>query len=339
MMAYQIDFKGSDKHIVSEHNESILASAIRAGVQVNYGCNNGNCGLCVTRLISGDIKQISHHDYHLDPTERQQGKFPMCAYTANDDLVIESEILNTNTYIEPQIFSAKTRSIKAVSDRVSILTLQPPRSYRLRFWAGQYSRIRIKDISGEYAIASCPCDGRRLEFHIAYMPDDDFSNYIFTRCTKGDVFTIEAPFGNFVFNDNLSQPIIFLAFGVGFAPIKSLLEHITAQESEVPVYLYRVVADGDHYLDNLCCSWEDALDQLHYRHFTADIYNADETTTCVTRLLDEHNDLPQASFYCCAPAEVLPAVYKAAQNRPEGWHFLCEKIHDSFPEMQSGLDT
>ena len=56
-----------------------------------------------------------------------------------------------------------------------------------------------------------------------------------------------------------------IAFDTGFAAIKSLLEHVTAQDKERSIYLYWLACGPEGlYLDNLCRSWDDALDEMHY---------------------------------------------------------------------------
>ena len=81
----------------------------------------------------------------------------------------------------------------------------------------------------------------------------------------GTWLNIRGPYGNFVIDETRVDPLVMIAFDTGFAAAKSLLEHVTAQDSERAVYLYWLACGTDGlYLDNLCRSWADALDQLEY---------------------------------------------------------------------------
>ena len=119
--------------------------------------------------------------------------------------------------------------------------------------------------SHEYAIASCPCDEKRIEFHVRKLEDDAFSDMVFNQLGIGDWLNIQGPYGDFVIDDTSEAPVVMIAFDTGFAAIKSLLEHTTAQEKERPLYLYWLACGAEGlYLENLCRSWDDALDELHY---------------------------------------------------------------------------
>jgi len=119
--------------------------------------------------------------------------------------------------------------------------------------------------SHEYAIASCPCDEKRIEFHVRKLEDDAFSNMVFNQLGVGDWLNIQGPYGDFVIDDTKDSPIVMIAFDTGFATIKSILEHVTAQDRDRPIYLYWLACGVEGlYLDNLCRSWDDALDEMHY---------------------------------------------------------------------------
>ena len=141
-----------------------------------------------------------------------------------------------------------------------------PRTVRLRFLAGQYMRVfDDEQRSHEYAIASCPCDEKHIEFHVRKLEEDAFSNMVFNQLSIGNWLNLQGPYGDFIVDDNSSAPIVIIAFDTGFAAAKSLLEHITAQEKERPIYLFRLACGEEGlYLDNLCRSWDDALDELRY---------------------------------------------------------------------------
>lgn len=335
-MRHKVHFKCMDKAVTIEHGETILEASVRACLRVDYGCSNGNCGLCSARLVNGEIEQTQHYDYCFSTADKCAGRFLMCTNTAVSDLVITTDITAPSARLEARSLLARVRTLKRLNDNVCALTLQTPRSRRLRFLAGQYARLQSQEAGcGRFSIASCPCDERRLEFHIPRRPHM-FSRYIFERCDTRDILQITAPYGEFTFAGNLSRPLVLIAFGIGFAPVKSLIEHIIAQEAETPVHLYQIDAPGQHYLTNLCRSWSDALDQVEYH--TLDIgYDVNEGATaarCVSEIVYRYrNTLSNADVYCCAPAAAGQAIDQAtAVHLPVGWRLFYEPIRDRMTE-------
>ncbi len=316
-MAYTVRLLPGGEIFQVESGEAVLDAAIRAGIPLDYGCSDGNCGRCKARLIEGETRQIRHQDYVFSAQERAQGYVLLCTHTATSDLVVEAAIAGQASEIPVQRFRAKVRRLERVDDEILILHLQTPRTQRLRFLAGQYATFVLPGL-GEYsaAIASCPCDDRHLEFHIRRLADDPYSGYLFTRLKPGDTLELRAPQGEFVIDDASRRPMILIAFDTGFAAIKSLLEHATAQERERRIHLYWIACGaGRQYLDNLCRSWQDALDEFDYTPITLpeDFRELVDTTRRGTRwversldrVLADHADLSGFDVYVSAPGPVL----------------------------------
>ncbi len=265
-MTYLVQTESGKFSFSAEAHESILDAAIRAGVPINYGCSNGNCGLCKARVVKGETHTFRRHDFVIREAERIQGYALMCSTSCQSDVVIDATVAVKATDIPVQDLRAKVRKIDRISDELAIITTQLPRTTRLRFIAGQYMKVfDDQNRSHEYAIASCPCDDRRIEFHVRKLEQDAFSNMVFEYMSIGDWLNIQGPYGDFVINEADDCPILMIAFDTGFAAIKSLLEHVTAQDDERQIYLYWLACAGEGlYLNNLCRSWDDALDQFHY---------------------------------------------------------------------------
>lgn len=275
-MTYRVKLKSSKYSFSVDSHESILDAAIRAGVPLNYGCSNGNCGLCKAKVISGEISQLRAYDFVVRDAEKIQGHALMCSTSCASDVVIDAAVVEGASDIPAQELRVKVRKINRISEELAIVTLQVPRSVRLRFIAGQYVRIfDDQQRSHEYAIASCPCDEKRIEFHVRKIENDAFSNMVFKQLNIGDWLNIQGPYGNFVIDDIKDSPIVMIAFDTGFAAVKSLLEHVTAQDKERSIHLYWIACGAEGlYLDNLCRSWDDALDEMHYvpLHMSRNVY-------------------------------------------------------------------
>lgn len=352
-MSHRIQLRGLDQTVVKtleiQPHETFLEAAIRAGLNMNYGCAGGNCGLCLARLVSGEIKQITHSDYVVSAEKKRDNYFLSCAHTASSDCILEVEPLDQETDISMQSFYVRVRALKQISDQVCILSLQPPRKHRLRFLAGQYARIATSSepdkpgyCAGNFSIASCPCDGRSIEFHIP-QEDKAICRHLFEKCSVGNRLYLQAPYGQFVFSEDLTRPLILLAVGMGFAAIKSIVEHVTAQESEVPIALYWLAGRDGHYFRNLCRSWEDALDQvsvhlvdLPFEQSTLECDHAPLTDTIthqMKQIFESEKKGVQSraagtDMYLCAPYFVEASVRKVfAQQAPPDCNLFFSQIH------------
>jgi CDP-4-dehydro-6-deoxyglucose reductase len=174
VMSAHVTVKPSGREFFVEGSESLLKAALRAGLAPNYGCGNGNCGLCKARVVAGETRDVSPSDYRFSEAEKAQNHVLMCSCTAlSSDLVLEVLEAGAPEDIPEQRIVAKVRRIDALNDDVMRLHLQTPRSNRLRFLAGQRVTLGIRanvgdgsDVHGEFPVASCPCDDRNLIFHI-----------------------------------------------------------------------------------------------------------------------------------------------------------------------------
>ncbi len=205
----------------------------------------------------------------------------------------------------------------AAAPGLAVLRLRVSRSHRLRFLAGQEARlVHPRHGRARLAIASCPCDATELEFHVRARGGGDFRDRVLRECRVGDWFDVEAPHGSFTFTGHAERALALLAWGDGFAAAKSLLEHVVAQEGELPIHLYRADdAPPPYYLDNLCCSWRDALDQLRYVELPASAADAAAARAWVARVADDSGDLSGMDFYLCLPRAAASAATDALVRR------------------------
>ena len=146
--------------------DTILEAALRSGLALNYGCSNGNCGLCKARVVSGRVQKVRQQDYVLSEAEKQQGYTLLCSHTAVGDLVIEALESGEAGDIQPQHIVAQVKALQPLHEELMLLHLQTPRSNRLRFLAGQSLTLTAGEASAQLPIASCPCDERNLHFHV-----------------------------------------------------------------------------------------------------------------------------------------------------------------------------
>ena len=293
--------------------DTILDAALRFGLALNYGCSNGNCGLCKARVVSGQVHKVRHHDYALSEAEKQQGYTLLCSHTAVGDLVIEALESVEAGDIPPQQIVAQVKAMQALGDDLMLLRLQTPRTNRLRFLAGQNLTLTVGEASAQLPIASCPCDDRNLEFHVLRNAGDGFAQRVFGSLKTGHALTLFGPWGDFVLRADSPRSILFLACDTGFAPIKSLIEHAMALELSERLHLYWLATrPAGHYLANLCRSWADALDNFSYTPIAAEHADA---TELIRRIGTEHADLNTFDIYLAGPEAFIRSATMALREQ------------------------
>jgi CDP-4-dehydro-6-deoxyglucose reductase len=313
VMSAHVTLQPSGRDFFVEGNDTLLEAALKAGLALNYGCSNGNCGLCKARVISGQVMKTRHFDYVLSAAEKQQGYTLMCCHTAVSDVSLEALEATSASDIPKQQLTARVKAVTPLSQDMMLLHLQAPRTHRLRFLAGQSVTLgHAQAGSGEFPIASCPCNDRDLQFHVARGLGGAFGEKVWNGLKPGDNVTVYGPWGDYLFKEDAQNSTVFVAFDRGFAPIKSLLEHSMARESaEDMVLAWGASAADGHYMNNLCRAWTDALENFHYLPVAmADAGSAEAgVARLVEKLLAEYPKARQADFYLAGPETyIAPAM-------------------------------
>jgi CDP-4-dehydro-6-deoxyglucose reductase, E3 len=282
-----------------EGNESLLQAGLNAGLRLDYGCSSGNCGACRARVVQGTVRQIRDHDFILSARERAEGHILACSWTAVTDLELEVREARSFAELPQQTLRTHVSKVEPIDQDRVILHLRTPRTQSLRFMAGQSVWLTDEDgHGGRYPIASCPSDGHHLEIMIRHRPNDAFAQAVLDRRIDNQRVLVEGPSGDFVLREESTQPALFIAFGDGFAPIKSLLEHAISIDKAEYLHLYRLDAPlADHRLDHLCRAWGDALDNFSFTLLPAEL----SAPAILERLCAEIPDLARCDLYLAGP--------------------------------------
>ncbi len=300
IMTAHVTIQPSGHEFFVEGNDTLLEAALRNGVSLNYGCSNGNCGECKARLLSGEVKKVHAHDYVLKQAEKDAGVVLLCSYAPVNDVVIEANVAGARD-IPVQRLSAKVKTVEIFNPQMAALHILAPRSQRLRFLGGQSIDVGFGDAKGRYAIASCPCEDRHIEVQIPRRAGDAFSEIVFNELTSSESIEVEGPYGEFVLDEDSPRPVIFLAFGAGFAPIKSLIQHAMSLELAESMDLHWLADEAGHYQDNLCRAWADALDNFSYLPHAS----THDLEALLKRIVEDYPDLHRFDVYAAGtPAQL-----------------------------------
>jgi CDP-4-dehydro-6-deoxyglucose reductase, E3 len=255
-MPAQVTIKSSQHQFTVDDGETVLEAALRQHIGLPYGCRSGACGACKGKIVEGTVDYGDIQEHALPMTERRDGKALFCQAKPLDDLVIEAREIAGVSDIQVRTLPCRVQKIIHAAHDVVILHLKLPVGERLQYLAGQYIDILLKDGKRRsYSLANPPHSDEFLELHLRNLPGGTFSRFAFSELKEKAILRFQGPFGVFFLRES-DKPIIFLAGGTGFAPIKGVIEDALHKNVQRPMVLYwGVRAKRDLYLPDLPAQW------------------------------------------------------------------------------------
>jgi CDP-4-dehydro-6-deoxyglucose reductase len=307
-LPYSVTVQPSARQFLVESDETILAAAIRQGVGMAYSCRDGVCGTCRCRILEGRVRALRDRPDAVEP-----GYAKVCSAYADSDVVLESAFVAAAGMPAVQKMPCRVVGIRRAAADVAILRLETPRNRALEYRPGQYVELSLRDgTRRKFSLATA--DGSAgLEFHIRLLPGGSFSGHVDATLKEKDVLHLEGPFGTFLLQES-SDPIVMLASGTGFAPIKAMLESVKARGVAVPIKLYwGCRRRGDLYLNDWVERLQGELPWLEYVPVLSEPSEADSwtgRTGLVHRaVMADLPDLRSCQVYACG----VPIMVESAR--------------------------
>lgn len=315
-MDFTVTLKPSGKQFACAPDQTILEAGLNAGAGLPFSCRSGACSACRGRVAEGQVNLGDVHPAYLNESERAQGHAHLCQARPLSDCTIEIDEYDTSLSHPVQHLPVRAMSISRVAPDVIILTLGLPPNEPLRFYAGQYLDIVLdQSRRRSYSIANAPtADGvRQVELHLRHMPGGVFTDRAFSTLKVREMLHIEGPLGQFYLDDISDKPVILLASGTGFAPIKAIVEHGLARGLSRPMHIYwggRTRADL--YLNTLAEQW--ARDHKHLQ-YTPVLSEATATCEWTGRdgfvhlaVMQDYPNLADHQIYACGAPIVIESA-------------------------------
>ena len=316
-MPIQITIKPSDHVFSCDADETVLQAAMRADLMIPYGCRNGACGTCKGKIIAGDVDYGAYQQSTLSEDEKRVGLALFCCAKPLNDLTIEVREVRRAGDIQIRRLPCRIESIEKPAPDVAIVRLKLPASERLQFLAGQYIDFLLKDGKRRsFSLATPPHADELLELHIRHVPGGFFSDALFTQYKGREILRFEGPLGFFYLREESDKPIIFVAGGTGFAPIKAVIEHALYHEIQTtrPMVLYwGARSKQDLYLPDLPGRWQtEHPGQLTYIPVLSEPRPEDawpgRTGFVHQAVLDDFRDLSGYHVYACGGPAMIDAA-------------------------------
>ena len=325
---HSVTIQPSGHQFQVEEGEAVLAAALRQGFVLPYGCKNGACGSCKGKILAGTVDYGVYQAKALTDEEKALGKALFCQAKPLTDLVIEARTIGAAKDIQVKTLPCRVQKMERVTEDVIILGLKLPANERLQFLAGQYLEFLLKDgTRRSFSMGNAPHDDELLQLHVRHVAGGQFTDHVFGKMKERDILRFEGPQGTFFLREDSTKPIVLVASGTGFAPIKSIIEHALHKDIRRPMTLYwGGRRPNDLYMSALAEGWA-AQGRITYVPVISDALPEDNwsgRTGFVHRaVMQDFPDLSLHQVYACG----VPIMVDSARK---DFIVLCKLPEDEF---------
>lgn len=255
-MSHIIKIFPSSVEFTGKEDESILDSALNAGIHLEHSCKNGDCGICESELLAGSAVDAEGKLYG------EGDRILTCNCKPISSLQLQAHYFPELARQVKRVVPCKVSSATMVSQDVLKLTLRMPPTSKTEYIAGQYINLQYKGVTRSYSIANAN-ENDGIELHVRNVPNGQMSSLLFDGLKENTLMRLEGPCGTFFIRDS-ERPIIFLAGGTGFAPVKAMVEHLLQSESKRDIYIYWGMPAAKDFYSNLPVEWSTAFNNVHF---------------------------------------------------------------------------
>ncbi len=290
-------------------SETILNAALSKNINLEYSCNNGQCGQCKAVLVEGEVsiseelrEQVTLHDLGSN-------EILTCCTRAETNLKIQADYYEQLSQIVKKTIPAKVDSFEYLNDDVVAIVLRLPPTSKFDFLSGQFIDLIWAGEKRSYSIANSNSNKNTVELHIKKVPGGLFSEHLFNNLKENMLFRINGPLGTFFLRECVS-PVIFMCTGTGFAPVKAMVEKLIESSSNRDVYIYwggRTMKDLYSQLPN---EWDKQYPNIKYFPLCSrEGESAIEGTRYIQDLiLSQHESLDDFEVYACGSESMIKAA-------------------------------
>jgi CDP-4-dehydro-6-deoxyglucose reductase len=263
---HTVTLQPSGQQFQVEEGEAVLAAALRQGFVLPYSCKNGVCGSCKGKILAGTVDFGVYQQKTLTDEEKAQGKALFCQAKPLTDLVLEARTLGAAKDIQIKKLPCRVQKMERLAEDVMVLHLKLPANEKLNFLAGQYIEFLLKDGGRRsFSMANPPHDAELIQLHVRHVAGGQFTDHVFNKMKDRDILRCEGPLGTFFLREDSDKPIVFVASGTGFAPIKAVIEHMFHKGITRPMTLYwGGRRPKDLYMNDLAAGW--AARHAHFKY-------------------------------------------------------------------------
>ena len=309
-MSHRISLQPGNHSFQADDDQTVLEAALAAGLLLPHGCRDGACGACKGRVLEGEVEHAEHAAGALSEAERAEGLVLFCCARPRGDLVVQARSVTRAGDIQVKKLPCRVQKLERLAEDVMRIELKLPASENFAFRAGQYIDILLADGQRRsFSIANAPHDAGHLELHVRRIDGGRFTGHVFETMIEKEILRFEGPLGSFFLREDSTRPIVMVAGGTGFAPIKGIVEHAIRIGLQRPITLYWGARRRDGlYLDALARSWEAALPGLRYVPVLSDEAWEGRGGLVHQAVLEDFADLSAHEVYACGAPALIDAA-------------------------------
>ena len=292
-------------------SQTILEAAISSGITLPYGCRSGSCGSCKATIIKGEVFHEDIMPGVLTDQDKSEQNFLLCKTYATSDVTITSPVEKKLDEFPKKITPVRVEKLNLLNHDVMQILLKLPAGENLQFKAGQYLEFILKDGARRaFSMANAPSDDL-IELHVRLIEGGTFTNYVFNEMKEKSIHRIEVPIGNFYLRES-DRPMIFVAGGTGFAPIKSIINDCHLAGVERKIYLYRgFKTHKDLYQDEVVENWKKNINNFEAINiYSEEVVNGQEKSLVHKKVIKDLDQLDSFDVYCCGAPGMIEVAYK-----------------------------
>lgn len=318
-MSFKVTLQPTGHQFSAAPDTTILQAALDAELVIPYGCKDGACGSCKARVLIGQVDHGRAPMSTLTETERENGMALMCCAHAMSDVEVECREVRRTTDIPIRKLPCRVQSLAKAASDVMIVSVKLPANDTFRFLAGQYVDFLLPGGKRRsFSIANPPHQAEALELHVRQVEGGFFTGQVFSSMKERDILRIEGPLGGFFLHEG-DKPLIFLAGGTGFAPIKSIIEDMAERGIRRPIHFYWGSRDlAGLYQHELALQWARELADFRYVPVISDEQPAawtGRTGFVHQAVMADHPDLSGFEVYACGAPGMIEAARRDFSER------------------------
>jgi len=303
-MNYKIKIQPSGLCFNADEDASILDSALSANIHLEHSCKNGDCGACAAELHTGLVVDALGNSC-------TSGRILTCATRPQSDLELVATFHPELAAIQQKVVPAKVDQILFAGKDVAVITLRLPPNANFHYLPGQYLDMTYQGVKRSYSIANAQVVSAGIELHIRRVPNGCFSELLFTEVKKDSLMRIEGPKGTFFVRDT-GRPIIFLAGGTGFAPIKAMTEGLLANQCNRDLHIYWGMPSASMFYSNIARQWAETHSSISYIPVVSEYCENWQGRTGFVHqaVLEDFADLSAFDVYACGSPLMIDSAKK-----------------------------
>jgi CDP-4-dehydro-6-deoxyglucose reductase, E3 len=178
------------------------------------------------------------HETYLPEGDKAKGYALLCQAKPLSDLVVEVREVQG---VKPRMIPCRVEKLEKPAPDVAVIGLRLPMNENFRFLAGQYIDFLLKEGKRRsYSLATRPDTAgvTALEIHVRHTPGGVFTDHVFSALKVRDLLRFEGPLGSFYLREDSNKPIVMVASGTGFAPLKAICQYAMEKKISRPITLY-----------------------------------------------------------------------------------------------------